>query len=195
MIGKRAAARSRGIWGPGPDRSAGARSGQTAALTVPPSTDASAFVKPPPTGLPLASALWGRLRRRKAYPEVRAALRCSGPQSRLHRISRRRVTNFWATTRLVELTATAEQHAGHLAPSTCLREPPFIWPAHWQSVSPGSRRAKLTPAHRSSCRRVPTFAPAGPRIDRLTPAISGLWDRPCDAADGSAPVAQLPGVT
>lgn len=109
--------------------------------------DASAFVKllTTETGSSLASALWdgcdAALSSRLAYPEVRAALAAA---ARNHDLTESELADaerdwedFWAATRPVELTATVEQHAGHLPEHMPYAEPtPFIWPAHWQSATP-----------------------------------------------------------
>ena len=93
--------------------------------------DASAFVKllTTETGNSLASALWdgcdAALSSRLAYPEVRAALAAA---ARNHDLTESELAeaerdweDFWAATRPVELTATVEQHAGHLARAHALR--------------------------------------------------------------------------
>lgn len=93
--------------------------------------DASAFVKllTTETGSSLASALWdgcdAALSSRLAYPEVRAALAAA---ARNHDLTESELADaerdwedFWAATRPVELTATVEQHAGHLARAHALR--------------------------------------------------------------------------
>ena len=93
--------------------------------------DASAFVKllTTETGSSLASALWdgcdAALSSRLAYPEVRAALAAA---ARNHDLTESELADaerdwedFWAATRAVELTATVEQHAGHLARDHALR--------------------------------------------------------------------------
>jgi uncharacterized protein len=93
--------------------------------------DASAFVKLLTTeaGSSLATALWdgcdAALSSRLAYPEVRAALAAA---ARNHDLTESELADaelgweeFWAATRPVELTATIEQHAGHLARVHALR--------------------------------------------------------------------------
>lgn len=93
--------------------------------------DASAFVKllTTETGSSLASALWdgcdAALSSRLAYPEVRAALAAAARNHDLTEselaYAERDWEDFWAATRPVELTATVEQHAGHLARAHALR--------------------------------------------------------------------------
>ena len=71
----------------------------------------------------------GRLRRRivqpPGLPRSPRRTRCISPQSRPNRIRARRAErdweDFWAATRPIELTATVEQHAGHLARAHALR--------------------------------------------------------------------------
>lgn len=77
----------------------------------------------------MATALWdgcdAALSSRLAYPEVRAT---PAAATRNHDLTEsglvdaeRDWEDFWAATRPVELTATVEQHAGHLARAHVLR--------------------------------------------------------------------------
>lgn len=170
--------------------------------------DASAFVKllTTETGSSLASALWdgcdAALSSRLAYPEVRAALAAA---ARNHDLTESELADaerdwedFWAATRPVELTATVEQHAGHLARAHALRGADAVHLARRigsRRPRPGSRRLGPTPAHRSPCRRVPSRPrPTRPVIRPLDVSHIGFGDRRprASAADGSASVVQLP---
>jgi len=93
--------------------------------------DASAFVKllTEEPGSDLAAELWdgcdAAVASRLAYPEVRAALAAS---ARNHDLTEDELDEaeqaweeYWAATRPVELTATVERQAGHLARVHALR--------------------------------------------------------------------------
>jgi len=93
--------------------------------------DASAFVKlvVDEDGSDLAAQLWNgcdaALSSRLAYPEVCAALAAAGRNRQLGprdlRSARRAWDDFWAATRVVELTDTVARRAGGLARAHALR--------------------------------------------------------------------------
>lgn len=93
--------------------------------------DSSAFVKliVHEDGSDLASELWdgcdAAVSSRLAYPEVRAALAAAGRAHRLTKDDQQRAEDawedFWAATRVVELTDSIALHAGALANLHALR--------------------------------------------------------------------------
>jgi predicted nucleic acid-binding protein len=93
--------------------------------------DSSAFVKlvVEEDGSDLAAALWdgcdAAVSSRLAYPEVRAALAAAGRAHRLDPADHRRAeatwSDYWAATRIVELTEAVTAHAGQLAGQHALR--------------------------------------------------------------------------
>ncbi len=93
--------------------------------------DSSAFVKlvVEEDGSDLAAALWdgcdAAVSSRLAYPEVRAALAAAKRAHRLEPADHRRAEatweDYWAATRIVELTEAVTAHAGQLAGQHALR--------------------------------------------------------------------------
>lgn len=93
--------------------------------------DSGAFVKlvVEEDGSDLAAALWdgcdSAVSSRLAYPEVRSALAAAGRVGRLEQAEQSRaesiLEDFWAATRMVELTAKVTEHAGQLASQYALR--------------------------------------------------------------------------
>lgn len=93
--------------------------------------DSSAFVKlvVEEEGSDLAAALWdgcdAAVSSRLVYPEVRAALAVAGRAHRLNTDGQRQAEatweQYWAATRVVELTAAITAHAGQLAGEHALR--------------------------------------------------------------------------
>ena len=93
--------------------------------------DSSAFVKlvVEEDSSDLAAALWdgcdAAVSSRLAYPEVRAALAAAGRDHRLDAQAQRQAEEaweeYWAATRVVELTETIATRAGHLAAEHALR--------------------------------------------------------------------------
>lgn len=93
--------------------------------------DSSAFVKlvVEEEGSDLAATLWdgcdAAVSSRLAYPEVRAALAAAGRAHRLNTDGQRQAEatweQYWAATRVVELTAAITAHAGQLAGEHALR--------------------------------------------------------------------------
>lgn len=93
--------------------------------------DSSAFVKllVEEDGSEVAATLWDRsdaaVSSRLAYPEVCAALAAAGRDHRLDRDGQRHAGSaweeFWAATRVVELTESIAAHAGELARAHALR--------------------------------------------------------------------------
>lgn len=87
--------------------------------------DSSAFVKlvVEEDGSDLAAALWdgcdAAVSSRLSYPEVRAALAAAGRTRRLEPVDQSRAEaaweEYWASTRIVELTDLVALHAGDLA--------------------------------------------------------------------------------
>jgi predicted nucleic acid-binding protein len=93
--------------------------------------DSSAFVKllVEEEGSDVAAGLWdgsdAAVSSRLAYPEVRAALAAAGRAGRLGRDDQRRAESawedFWAATRVVELSSLIGQRAGQLTGEHLLR--------------------------------------------------------------------------
>lgn len=93
--------------------------------------DGSAFVKllVEEDGSEIAAALWdgcdAAVSSRLAYPEVRAALAAAGRDHRLSSDDQHQAEmmweEYWAATRVVELTETIAENAGQLATEHALR--------------------------------------------------------------------------
>lgn len=108
--------------------------------------DSSAFVKlvVEEDGSDLAATLWdgcdAAVSSRLAYPEVRAALAAAGRAQRLDPAGRRRAEvaweEYWAATRMVELTDAVTANAGDLAVQHSLRGADAVHLASLLAVGP-----------------------------------------------------------
>ncbi|MDT5068210.1 MAG: uncharacterized protein QOK02_4365 [Mycobacterium sp.] len=152
--------------------------------------DASAFVKllTTETGGSLACALWdgcdAALSNRLAYPEVRAALAAA---TRDHDLTETELAtaerdwdDYWAATRPIELTATVEQHAGHLARAHALRGADAV---HLASALAVGERGLIVAVGTAAC--IPEPKPPGAELPPHNSTPSPAAD------DDQAPICQV----